>query len=67
MEHGIAGRHAGISAGASHQTGELRPVPRPATKRWEAAARARADRSDQRLFALRQAAKSAFVFSSVAG
>lgn len=67
MEHGIAGRHAGISAGASHQTEELRPVSLPATKGWEAGARARAGRFDQRLFALRQAAKSPFVFSSVAG
>src|SRR5829696_4123527 len=67
MEHGIAGRHAGISAGAAHQTEALRPVPRPATKGWGAGARARAGRSDQRWLALRQAAKSAFVFSSVAG
>ena len=58
MEHGIAGRHAGISAGASHQTGELRPVSRPATKGWGAGARAGAGRSGQRPFALRQAAKS---------
>src|SRR3954467_8811062 len=40
MEHGIAGRHAGISAGASHQTEELRPVSLPAAKGGGAGARA---------------------------